>query len=258
MKVTFLGSTTAHYANMAELTAGRWEAEGDGTASDLVEFAGRACYQSWDRPNPVTASNDGYIRNIINQQHFSVLEHGSVSFHIAGVSRSLTHELVRHRHFSFSQLSQRFVEPGPTDDYVVPPLFEEDSTALMMLHQAWLSATRTYLALEERAFYLLRTRGMEGGKARKQAREAARAVLPNMTPTQLVVTGNHRTWREFLVKRGTIHADAEIRRLAVTVYDALRLVEPAIYQDFRLVNIDHGDGQVTVIEEGGSGHHSSG
>lgn len=75
----------------------------------LVEFAGRACYQSWSKPNPKTATNAGYIKHIIDVGHFSVLEHASVSFYITGLSRSCTHELIRHRHFSYSQLSQRYV-----------------------------------------------------------------------------------------------------------------------------------------------------
>lgn len=76
-------------------------------ADELGEMAGRLCYKSWKRPNPVTANNKGYIGNIIAQQHFSVLEHASATFWISGVSRSLTHELVRHRHLSFSAEEDR-------------------------------------------------------------------------------------------------------------------------------------------------------
>jgi len=79
------------------------EAVYDGEA--LVEFAGRACYQSFHKPNPKTASNEGYLAHILETGHGSVLEHASVSIYITGVSRSFTHELIRHRHFSFSELS---------------------------------------------------------------------------------------------------------------------------------------------------------
>src|SRR5262249_31490582 len=75
----------------------------------LAEFAGRACYQSWNKPNPATATNQGYLRHILDVGHLSVLEHGVVTMYLTGVSRSLTHELIRHRHFSYSQLSQRYV-----------------------------------------------------------------------------------------------------------------------------------------------------
>ena len=85
-----------------------WSTDADGGQA-LLEFAGRACYQSWSKPNPKTATNAGYLQHIIDVGHFSVLEHASVSFYITGISRSCTHELIRHRHFSYSQLSQRYV-----------------------------------------------------------------------------------------------------------------------------------------------------
>lgn len=72
----------------------------------MAEFADRACYQSWKKPNPATATNAGYLRHILDVGHLSVLEHGTVTMYLAGVSRSLTHELIRHRHFSDSQPSQ--------------------------------------------------------------------------------------------------------------------------------------------------------
>ena len=101
-----------------------WDTDAKGGLA-LLEFAGRACYQSWSKPNPRTASNTDYIKHIIDVGHFAVLEHASVSFYITGISRSCTHELIRHRHFSFSQLSQRYV---PEDDarVVLPPGLEDD------------------------------------------------------------------------------------------------------------------------------------
>ena len=101
-----------------------WDTDAEGGEA-LVEFAGRACYQSWSKPNPKTATNAGYLRHIIDVGHFSVLEHASVSFYITGISRSCTHELIRHRHFSYSQLSQRYV-PENASQIVVPPGIEDD------------------------------------------------------------------------------------------------------------------------------------
>ena len=105
-----------------------WSTDAQGGPA-LVEFAGRACYQSWSKPNPRTATNAGYVRHIIDVGHFSVLEHASVSFYITGISRSCTHELIRHRHFSYSQLSQRFV-PEHDSQVVVPPGMEDDPELL--------------------------------------------------------------------------------------------------------------------------------
>src|SRR3712207_7558756 len=94
------------YTPCAPPKAAPWSTEAEGGEA-LAEFAGRACYQSWDKPNPATATNAGYLRHILEVGHLSVLEHGTVTMYLTGVSRSLTHELIRHRHFSFSQLSQR-------------------------------------------------------------------------------------------------------------------------------------------------------
>lgn len=86
-------------------------------AEQLTVFAGRNCYQSFESPKTV----DDYMKNILESKHGSVLEHASVSFIISGVSRSLTHELVRHRAgFAYSQLSQRYVDESVTS-LVVPP-----------------------------------------------------------------------------------------------------------------------------------------
>ena len=110
-----------------------WSTDADGGPA-LVEFAGRACYQSWSKPNPRTATNAAYLRHIIDVGHFSVLEHASVSFYITGVSRSCTHELIRHRHFSYSQLSQRYV-PEHDSQVVLPPGMEDDQELAADLHR---------------------------------------------------------------------------------------------------------------------------
>ena len=74
-----------------------WETDVDGGQA-LAEFAGRACYQSWNKPNPATATNAGYLRHILEVGHHAVLEHATVTMYLTGVSRSVVHELVRHPH----------------------------------------------------------------------------------------------------------------------------------------------------------------
>ena len=122
-----------------------WGTDADGGEA-LVEFAGRACYQSWSKPNPKTATNAGYLRHIIDVGHFSVLEHASVSFYITGISRSCTHELIRHRHFSYSQLSQRYV-PENESQIVVPPGIEDDEELRRILAEAADASRATYSEL---------------------------------------------------------------------------------------------------------------
>jgi len=122
-----------------------WSTDADGGQA-LLEFAGRACYQSWSKPNPKTATNAGYLRHIIDVGHFSVLEHASVSFYITGISRSCTHEVIRHRHFSYSQLSQRYV-PENESQIVVPPGMEDDDELRRILVEAADVSRATYTDL---------------------------------------------------------------------------------------------------------------
>ena len=208
-----------------------WSTDADGGQA-LVEFAGRACYQSWSKPNPKTATNAGYLQHIIDVGHFSVLEHASVSFYITGISRSCTHELIRHRHFSYSQLSQRYV-PENESQIVVPPGMEDDDELRRILVDAADASRATYAELLSR----LEAKFADQPNAilrRKQARQAARAVLPNATETRIVVTGNYRAWRHFIAMRASEHADVEIRRLAIACLRQLAVVAPAVFGDFQI------------------------
>jgi thymidylate synthase (FAD) len=218
-----------------------WSTDADGGPA-LVEFAGRACYQSWSKPNPRTATNAGYLRHIIDVGHFSVLEHATVSFYITGVSRSCTHELIRHRHFSYSQLSQRYV-PEHDSQVVLPPGMEDDQE-LQEIFTAAADASRTTYA-ELLARLEAKFKGDEPGDRlgairRKQARQAARAVLPNATETRIVVTGNYRAWRHFIAMRASEQADVEIRRLAIACLRQLVDVTPQVFADFEIATLADG------------------
>ncbi|HVF20103.1 MAG TPA: FAD-dependent thymidylate synthase [Mycobacteriales bacterium] len=214
-----------------------WETDADGGQA-LAEFAGRACYQSWKKPNPVTATNAGYLEHILEVGHLSVLEHGSVSFYITGASRALTHELVRHRHFSYSQLSQRYV-PEKDAAMVEPDVISEDPELHAIFLEAGDAALDAYTRLLE---------GLEKKFAdwddvtarKKNARQAARAVLPNATETRIVVTGNYRAMRHFIRMRASEHADVEIRELAILMLEELKRVAPNVFADFTITA--HHDG----------------
>ncbi len=214
-----------------------WSTDADGGEA-LAEFAGRACYQSWKKPNPSTATNAGYLRHIIEIGHLSVLEHGSVTFYFTGVSRSFTHELIRHRHFSYSQLSQRYV-PERNAAMVEPDVIAEDPELHARFVEATEASVRAYVELLE---------GLEKKYAdvenatlrRKQARQAARAVLPNATETRIVVTGNYRAWRHFIGMRATEHADIEIRALAIECLRQLQAKVPNVFVDFTIAPLADG------------------
>jgi thymidylate synthase (FAD) len=214
-----------------------WSTDADGGAA-LVEFAGRACYQSWSKPNPRTATNAGYVQHIIDVGHFSVLEHASVSFYITGISRSCTHELIRHRHFSYSQLSQRYV-PADDAEVVLPPGLEDDPE----LQELFLAAADASRAAYTELLTRLEAKLADVPNAtlrRKQARQAARAVLPNATETRIVVTGNYRAWRHFIAMRASEHADVEIRRLAIACLRRLTEVAPTVFADFEISTMADG------------------
>ena len=211
-----------------------WSTDADGGPA-LVEFAGRACYQSWSKPNPRTATNAGYLRHIIDVGHFSVLEHATVSFYITGVSRSCTHELIRHRHFSYSQLSQRYV-PEHDSQVVLPPGMEDDQELHEIFTAAADASRSTYaelLARLEAKFTGDEPGDRLGAIRRKQARQAARAVLP----TRIVVTGNYRAWRHFIAMRASEQADVEIRRLAIACLCQLVDVAPQVFADFEIATL---------------------
>lgn len=212
----------------------------DAGAQHLAEFAGRACYQSWTKPNPATATNAGYLQHIIDVNHGSVLEHGSLSFYLSGVSRSLTHELVRHRAgMAFSQLSQRYVDSKDAG-IVVPPEMRDDEQAIEILRSGMWHAVERYEQLVEGMTARLEKQGVSGTEARKRARQAARCVMPNMTETRIVVTGNLRSWRHILSMRAAQAADHEIREVAMLIYDELVQRVPNAVQDFEEIKLPDG------------------
>jgi thymidylate synthase (FAD) len=187
--------------------------------SNLVEYAGRGCYLSFNRPNPKTVNTKAYVGNLIKQGHFSVLEHANATFRITGVSRSLTHELVRHRHLAFSQESQRYVYQAR--QFVVPPALEADEAGRRLWRDA---VTHAYAVYEGLVAHLIE-RGME----RKRVHETARSVLPQSSATSITVTGNYRAWWEFCAKRTVVGADREIRALAFTIATRLQAHDPDVW-----------------------------
>jgi thymidylate synthase (FAD) len=197
----------------------------------LAEFAGRLCYMS--QSNPAGRSTRDYLENIKRQGHGSVLEHANYTVLLEGVSRSLTHELVRHRAgFAYSQLSQRYVDESDAA-FVVPPAMLGDEK----LEREWKTEIDRALAayvklvgelMEQYAWIPERVH------RRKMAREAARGVLPNSTETKIVVTANARAWRTMLELRAGEGADLEIRRMAVAVLKLLREEAPGFFSDFEI------------------------
>ena len=205
-----------------------------GTATDgerLAEYAGRLCYMS--QANPAKRSTAEYLENIKKQGHGSVLEHAVYVLLIEGISRSCSHELVRHRAgFGYSQLSQRYVDESQAA-FVVPPAVMGDET----LEAEWLAQVTAAQAAYVKAVDALMTK--YAGVAdkvhrRKMAREAARSVLPNATETKIVVSANVRGWRTMLELRCGEGAEQEIRRMAVAVLRLFQGEAASFFSDYEI------------------------
>src|SRR5207245_1356279 len=153
----------------------------------LAEFAGRICYMS--QHNPAHRSTAEYLENIKKQGHGSVLEHAVYVLLIEGISRSCSHELVRHRAgFGYSQLSQRYVDESHAA-FVMPPAMVGDPALESQWQTQMTDAQAAYVhAVED----LMKKYEWVTDKVhrRKMAREAARSVLPNATEVKIVVSGN--------------------------------------------------------------------
>ncbi len=210
--------------------------QGDGSAGErLAEFAGRICYMS--QQNPASRTTAEYLENIKKQGHGSVLEHAVYVLLIEGISRSCSHELVRHRAgFGYSQLSQRYVDESHAA-FVVPPAVIGDANLEAEWEREVAAAQAAYVraveALMERYTWI-----PDKVHRRKMAREAARSVLPNATEVKIVVSGNARAWRTMLELRCGEGAELEIRRMAIAVLRVLQREAPALFSDFEIYVAD--------------------
>lgn len=197
-------------------------------ADELAEISGRLDYLSYDRPNPKTATNRTYLANIIAQQHFSVLEHASVTFYVDGVSRNFTHELIRHRHLSFSEVSQRYVDIS-TFNYISHPTLSKEYGENALSGGMPINESPTGEKYDSIVADLLKK-----GYTRKEARQAARFYILSACETRILVTGNHRAWRELLPKRLNPYADLEFQNVAKEILKILKKVAPSTYQDIEV------------------------
>ena len=212
-----------------------WQTDTEVGAEALAEMAGRVCYMSYGKGRK---TNREFLEHLVQVGHGSVLEHAVWSFLITGVSRSFTHELIRHRHFSYSQLSQRYVDESDSE-FVEPDAIAGDPE----LHQAWCDSVNAARAAYDRLVAgLERHYASEPDRTlrRKLARQAARSVLPNATETRIFVTGNARALRHFIEMRGSEHADVEIRKVAVAMLQILQAEAPSLFGDYTLTPLADG------------------
>ena len=214
-------------------------------AETLCKMAGQLCYFSFGPGRSTNVDAGRYFRSIMESGHGSVLEHASFTVLWWGVSRSLTHELVRHRAgFGFSQVSQRYVGEK-TLRFVERPEYVDD----LFLHERfmrWIENIND--EYEFRTEYLI-SRQREGTEIlsaerktdlRKKVRQAARSVLSNETEAPIVVTANVRAWRHFFNMRVSEHAEVEIRRVGFETFRCLSVLAPLLFGDFETVHFSDG------------------
>lgn len=213
-------------------------------ADGLSELCARFCYRAFKVGRPTRE----HIHHIIESGHGSVFAHVNLTFSIQGVSRTLTHELIRHHvGVNPSQESQRYVDAEDME-FVVPPLLiygwnhEDNLDIALNRAEGWLSHQKHQVQLYqmEQGYLnnLLQNRNNPFGDrdtVKKRVNEAARCHLPGCAETRLTWTMNLRAARDILgnpSKRGSIGADLEIRRLAIHLLLKLMDVAPVIFQDF--------------------------
>lgn len=211
-------------------------------SSALCKFAGQLCYASLGPKRTLNKDASKYFQNIKESGHGSVLEAANFSFLLYGVSRSLTHELVRHRIGGYSQISQRYVD-GKVLRFVRRPEFDDSGVLHEKFEKRIDAAAAEYKELAD----LLFEKQLAGDTLlsaerktdlRKKVNQAARACLPNETEAPIVVTYNARALRHVLEMRASVHAELEIRRLAVTIYQLVNAVAPLLFEDYELVMLD--------------------
>lgn len=182
-----------------------------------IYTACRTCYSA-DSPNDINncdnAKDDekalSLIRRVISSGHFSTIEHVQVSFAISGISRACSHQLVRHRHMSFSQKSQRYVKEKSQFDYVVPPTIAKNPELEKEFDDFMAKISDFYLHLTENGI----------------PAEDARFVLPNATATSMVASLNLRELIHLANLRLCSRAQTEIRVMVKMMCDELIKSEP--------------------------------
>jgi len=214
---------------------------GDDDADWLIEMAGRMCYQSWPEQGKTARgrSHEEHVKNLIEVSHGACIEHANFNFAIWNVSRSLSHELIRHRIASYSQLSQRYVDSSNVS-FIIPPAIQELAKIDPEAYKTWVEHCEKSRQLYEELTGKLSDMywDIESKlERRKKARQAARSVLPNATETKIFVTMNARAVRHFIELRASAPADVEIRQLAIKVFRIMEAKFPLIVHGMKVIKL---------------------
>ena len=218
-------------------------------SSQLCKTAGQLCYASFGPRRTTNENAAAYFERLTSAGHGSVLEHANFSFLLYGISRSVTHELVRHRAgVGISQISQRYVS-GRVLRFVERPEYQDDPELHAFFEERADRAAAEYEAMADR----LLERQKSGAAlldaehktdARKKVQQTARSALPNETEAPMVFTGNVRALRHIIEMRADGHAESEIRNLAARLFLCLATADPILFGDYELQSLPDGTFEV--------------
>lgn len=215
------------------------------SGESLTKVAGQTCYMSFGNGRTWNRDAQRYFDNIITSGHGSVLEHANFTLLLWGISRSLTHELVRHRAgVGYSQVSQRYVS-GRVLRFVEREEYQKDKTLHKMFEDRIDRAYKEYTDManylydkQEKGYKILS--GEVKTDLRKKVQQVARSVLPNETEAPIIVTANIRAWRHMINMRASDHAETEIRSAFFNIYKLLKKLSPRLFKDFNVVHLPDG------------------
>jgi len=210
-------------------------------SEEVIEVAGRLCYFSFGDVQS-EKSNADFIRHLIKMGHNSVLEHVNWTFLITGISRTLTHQLVRHRvGVSFSQLSQQFHDETDAT-FIEPDQLRHFPELLSFWEKAVSSSKQAYTKLKN----ALESSGTI--KDQNVIRSIARSLLPNATATKLVMTANARELRHLIKLRGSRSCDEEMRRFIAGLLQKLKNESSVLFSDFSVVELPDGSPYIQQVD----------
>jgi thymidylate synthase (FAD) len=216
-----------------------WKTDAPSDAETLMELMGRLCYRSFEpglNPNVtrVREGNAPYLGNIVAVGHGSVLEHASVNFIFADVSRVVTHELVRHRAgTAISQESLRFVRLDELSAYVPTHIRESEQGMEVFVKtfeqlEALQQALAGIYAIDEEKKFAVK----------KQLTSAFRRLAPIGLATTIGWSCNLRSLRHVIEHRTDPHAEEEIRLLFGKVFEIVRERYPNLFADYEVEEVD--------------------
>lgn len=207
----------------------------------VIAAAAKLCYSNAGTEKILNGLNseatDKFLNTLVSMGHMSPIEHATFTFAAEGISRALTHQLVRHRIASYSQKSQRYVREGQFE-YIVPPAIADDADALAVFEQSMADAQAAYdhiadiLKDKYLPEYLAAGKSPKAafGAAEKRAIEDARYVLPNACETKIIFTMNARELIHFCRQRSCERAQWEIREMSEQMIALLKTIAPTLFK----------------------------